>query len=72
MKLTASTITTASISTLTNSPTERDTASGWSCTCSSSMPSGRSALTSVAAARRLRPSRMMSPPLAMDTPSATT
>ena len=33
MKLTASTITTASISTLTNSPTERDTAVGWSWTC---------------------------------------
>ena len=33
MKLTASTIITASISTRTNSPTERDTALGWSWIC---------------------------------------
>jgi hypothetical protein len=38
MKLTASTITTASISTLTNSLTELATALGWSCTCTSATP----------------------------------
>ena len=43
-KLTASTITTASISVRTNSLTERATASGWSCTCASSMPTGSSSL----------------------------
>ena len=40
-KLTASTIATASISTLMNSLTEFATAFGWSCTCTSFMPSGK-------------------------------
>ena len=72
MKLTASTMATASISTLTNSLTEVATAVGWSCTCTSLMPSG-SALSkwSVTLVSAL-PSAMMSPPLAIETPSAMT
>ncbi|MNZ98362.1 hypothetical protein D3C78_1176420 [compost metagenome] len=40
MKLTASTTTTASISTAMNSLTDLDTALGWSCTLTSCMPTG--------------------------------
>ena len=71
-KLTASTITTASISTLTNSLTESATALGWSCTCCNATPSGR--LFSIFALTSFSdlPSAMMSPPLAIDTPSAIT
>ena len=54
MKLTASTMTTASISMRTNSLTELDTARGWSCTCTSLMPAGRpSSISAVAALQRL-------------------
>ena len=54
MKLTASTMTTASISMRTNSLTELDTARGWSCTCTSLMPAGRpSSIRSVAVVQRL-------------------
>ncbi len=72
MKLTASTITTASISTLTNSPTERDTTVDWSWNWCSSMPAGRSARIVCAALCRAWPISMMSPPLAIEMPSAIT
>ena len=39
--LTTNTISTASISTRTNSPTERETALGWSCTCTKLTPAGK-------------------------------
>ncbi len=68
MKLTASTITTASISTRTNSPTERLTASGWSCTCSISMPTGSCLRSASASARSASPSAMMSPPFSIEMP----
>ena len=71
-KLTASTITMASISTRTNSLTERATARGWSCTWVISMPTGSWPRISVIFACRPLPSEMMSPPLAIDTPSAMT
>ena len=71
-KLTASTTAIASISTRTNSPTERDTAVGWSCTCSSVMPAGRLARIASTLALSALPMTMMSPPLAMDTPRAIT
>ena len=71
-KLTASTITTASISTLMNSLTELDTALGWSCTCVRLMPAGKLACAAATAPRKDWPKAMMSPPLAMDTPSAIT
>ena len=72
MKLTASTTAMASISTFTNSPTERSTARGWSWTCSSVMPAGRRLRIRSISAPRVLPSAMMSPPLAIDTPSAIT
>ena len=72
MKLTASTITTASTSTFTNSLTEVATARGWSCTCTRRMPAGRPSSMRPVAAFSDWPRRMMSPPLAMDTPSAIT
>ena len=72
MKLTASTTTIASSSTLTNSPTDRLTASGWSCTWDSSSPTGSSAFRLATSARNALPRAMMSPPLAIETPSATT
>ena len=72
MKLTASTMAIASISTFTNSLTERETACGWSCTCSRVMPAGRPSRMLFSSLRRRPPSSMMSPPLAMDTPTATT
>ena len=72
MKLTASTTTTASTSTLTNSPTDLATATGWSCTWDSSMPAGRSWRMRATRACSASPSAMMSPPLAIDTPSAIT
>jgi len=72
MKLTANTISTASISTRTNSPTHRVTAVGWSCTCVTVMPIGKSCCSCTAAARSRVPSWMMSPPLAIETPRATT
>ena len=71
-KLTAKTITTASISTLMNSLTELATALGWSCTWVRLMPAGKLACVAVIAKRKDLPSAMMSPPLAMDTPSAMT
>ena len=71
-KLTSSTITMASISTRTNSPTERATACGWSCTCASSMPTGSCLRTSATCACRSLPSEMMSPPLAIEMPMAIT
>jgi len=71
-KLTSSTITMASTSTRTNSPTERLTACGWSCTWVSSMPTGSCLRTSATCACRPLPSAMMSPPLAMEMPMATT
>ena len=71
-KLTASTITTASISTFTNSLTEVDTDLGWSCTFTSCTPAGRLVpMRSVVCCNAL-PSAMMSPPLVIDTPRAIT
>ena len=67
-KLTASTITTASISTCTNSPTEFCTDFGWFCTCSISMPIGSFARILSTVARRSLPSWMMSPPLVIEMP----
>ena len=69
-KLTASTMTTASISTLTNSFTESATARGWSCTWRRSTPSGSCDSIFCVVAFSALPSAMMSPPLAMDTPMA--
>ena len=72
-KLTTSTISTASISTPTNSFTERDTTFDWFWNWRSSMPAGSSAWISVD--RRSSapcPSAMMSPPLAIEMPSAIT
>ena len=72
MKLTASTSATASINTRTNSPTDLDTAAGWSCTRSSVMPAGNSAHNSSLRLRSAWPNATMSPPLAIETPSAIT
>ncbi len=72
MKLTASTIATASISTRTNSLTEVATDTGWFCTCASFTPAGSWRSISAVAVRSASPSAMMSPPLAIDTPSAIT
>ena len=72
MKLTASTMATASISTLMNSLTELATALGWSCTCTSCTPSGRVLPMRWVVLSSALPNAMMSPPLAIDTPSATT
>ncbi|MCY1307163.1 hypothetical protein D9M70_570660 [compost metagenome] len=71
-KLTASTITTASISTRTNSPTDCLTALGWSCTWSISMPTGSWPRSFSKAARRSLPSWMMSPPFCIEMPSPIT
>ena len=71
-KLTASTMTTASIKTLMNSLTELDTAEGWSCTCLSVMPAGNWASNCCVLVFKALPKAMMSPPLVMLTPSATT
>jgi len=71
-KLTASTMKMASISTLTNSPTEVATARGWSCICTSCTPIGKDRSMSAMFFFRDSPRRMMSPPLVMETPSAST
>ncbi len=70
-KLTASTMTTASSSVCMNSSTERFTTSGWFEYWCTSMPTGRSRLTLLNAFSRSSPSCRMSPPLAIDTASAT-
>ena len=70
--LTASTMATASISTPTNSLTELATDTGWSCTCASFTPAGRRLSMVAVVAFSALPSAMMSPPLAIDTPSAIT
>ena len=72
MKLTASTTTTASISTWTNSPTEVVTAEGWSWICDSSMPIGSSFWIRPTRSLSTLPSWMMSPPLVIEMPSAIT
>jgi len=66
-------MTTASISTATNSSTDVATACGWSCTCTELMPGGQ-VLCHGASGQLCSalPSAMMSPPLAIDTPSAMT
>ena len=73
MKLTASTIATASTSTRTNSLTELDTARGWSWTCAQ-LDADRQLVARCCrmVACSASPSSMMSPPLAIDTPSAIT
>ena len=71
-KLTANTMATASISTLTNSLTELATDLGWSCTFTSCTPAGKVLAIDAVAACKALPSRMMSPPLVMETPSAIT
>ncbi|MNT56393.1 hypothetical protein D3C72_1936860 [compost metagenome] len=70
-KLTASTITTASIRVCTNSLTEVATALGWSCTFARPMPAGRVGAILSTAARRFLPSAITSPPLRIEMPSAT-
>ena len=72
MKLTSSTITTASISTPTNSLTDVATALGWSCSCTSSMPAGKVFSMRSVVSRSDLPKAMMSPPLAIEMPSAIT
>ena len=67
-KLTSSTMTTASVSTLTNSPTDSSTAAGWSETLCSSIPAGRVACSSAKRASSVSPSSRMSPPCFIDTP----
>ena len=69
MKLTASTMTTASPSVSMNSLIERDTTVGWSATECTSMPAGRSAFNRAMRASSALPSAMMSPPLRNDTAS---
>ena len=71
-KLTPSTTATASTSTRTNSLTEPATTAGWSCTCWSVMPAGSVLSMRAAASFSALPRAMMSPPLAIDTPSAIT
>ena len=71
-KLTNNTITTASISTRTNSPTEEATALGWSCTDCRFTPTGKVGVMVTMASFKALPKAMMSPPLAMDTPKAMT
>ncbi len=71
-KLTASTISTASISTPTNSFTERATTLDWFWNWFISMPAGSSARMASVAFCSAWPMAMMSPPLAIDTPSAMT
>ncbi|MNT40493.1 hypothetical protein D3C72_1768090 [compost metagenome] len=61
-KLTSSTITTASVSTCTNSPTDSSTACGWSETLRSCMPAGRVFCNRANSASRVLPSLRMSPP----------
>lgn len=61
-KLTSSTITTASVSTCTNSPTDSSTDCGWSDTLRSCMPAGRVFCRRSNSASRLAPSLRMSPP----------
>jgi hypothetical protein len=68
----ASTIAIASISTRTNSLTELFTARGWSATLKISMPTGSAASSRCCVCARSLPSWMMSPPLAIDTPSPIT
>jgi hypothetical protein len=71
-KETASTIATASISTRMNSLTLAATARGWSATLNISMPTGNCDCKRRSMAARSRPSAMMSPPLAIDTPKPMT
>ncbi len=66
-KLTSSTITSASISTLTNSPTLVFTAAGWSETLRSCMPAGSSCCSRANSCCSASPSIRMSPPLFIDT-----
>ncbi|MNM53821.1 hypothetical protein D3C81_649300 [compost metagenome] len=61
-KLTSNTITTASVSTLMNSPTESFTACGWSDTLRSSMPVGSVFCSRANCSSRVLPSWRMSPP----------
>ena len=72
MKLTARTISTASISVPTNSLTEPETTLAWSWNWCSSRPAGSSARISALAACSALPRTMMSPPRAIEMPSAIT
>jgi hypothetical protein len=56
----------------TNSPTERETACGWSCICSSVDAHRQLGARRAPRLQLALPRRMMSPPLAIDTPSAIT
>ena len=67
MKLTASTMITASASVLMNSRIESFTTVGWSDSLWTSMPTGRSAFRRSISDSSMRPSSMMSPPLRSDT-----
>ena len=71
-KLTTSTISTASISTPTNSPTERPPTVDWFWNCCISIPAGRSARIASDVVLSDLPSAMMSPPRAIEMPSAIT
>ncbi|KAF1067376.1 MAG: hypothetical protein GAK45_01681 [Pseudomonas citronellolis] len=66
-KLTSSTITSASTSTRTNSPTPSRTAAGWSETLRSSMPAGRFSCRWWNCASSALPSTRISPPSFIDT-----
>ncbi len=72
MKLTARTISTASIRVPTNSLTEPETTLAWSWNWCSSSPAGSSARISSLAAFSALPRTMMSPPRAIEMPSAIT